>query len=360
MALTNSSTSDCSNDSTIYVGNDKEAAELLYSPVEVVFYSIIVPCIMVVSFLSNFAFIFTVYRMPELRTITNAYLVNIAVADIIFVELDGFVHFVFPYMMSPLKLAVHFGQSECIIHASVNIFYYTSFILITCVAVERFLAICHPFYQQMVSGKSRTIKIIIASWLLGGIFAVGLQVHQKARLKTSCIVWPDGDKYLILPTELSTCEHIPGFPILLSVVGDGLLYLVGLVINLTMYTKIILTLKRRASDNLETHTCTNQRKVHNQVARLLVMNGVIFFVCLTPWQIANLDGIFISLVESHLLSNIHFKLLLDIGLCLNFVNSTVNPLVYMVCSSTYRNAYLKAFGVKPSEWTTGSLKHINF
>ena len=207
-----SSFSDCSNDSTRYINNENEAAELLYSPVEAVFYSIIVPCIMAVSFLSNSAFIFAVYRQPELRTITNAYLVNVAVADIIYVEVNGFVHFVFPYMMSPLKLAIHFGQSECILHAFRNIFYYTSFLLITCVAVERFLAICHPLYQRMVSGKSRTIKIIIASWLLGGIFAVGLQVLQRAHLKTSCIVWPDGDKYVILPAELSTCETYSRFP----------------------------------------------------------------------------------------------------------------------------------------------------
>ena len=64
----------------------------------------------------------------------------------------------------------------------------------------------------MVSGKSCTIKIIIASWLLGGIFAAGLQVPQWGHLKTSCIVWPDGNKCLILPKEHSICGNIPGFP----------------------------------------------------------------------------------------------------------------------------------------------------
>ena len=53
----NISISDCSNDSTIYISNEKEAAELLYFQAEVVFSSIIVPCMMVVSFLSNSAFI---------------------------------------------------------------------------------------------------------------------------------------------------------------------------------------------------------------------------------------------------------------------------------------------------------------
>ena len=319
---------------------------MLYSPMENVLSSIMVPCIMAASFLTNFAFIYTVYCISELHTITNAYLVNMAVADIIFVQLEGGIRYILPYMMSPLKSAVHFGRSECIIHGCASIFYYTSFILITCVAVERFLAICYPLYQQIVSGKPRTKKIIMAAWLLGCIFTAGLQVHQTAYLKKSCIVWPDGDKYLTLPTEVSTCEHIPGFLIRFSVISDGILYLVAFVINLTMYTKIIITLKRRATNNLgsETSWC----KVHNQVANLLVTNGVIFFVCFTPWQIANLDRIFIHLFESHLFSNSNFKVILNLGMFMCFVNSTVNPIVYMACSSTYKNAYIKAFGMKCS------------
>ena len=344
MAL-NSSISNCDNDSTIYITIEKEATKMVYSPPEVVFSSIVVPCVMAVSFLSNSAFIFAVYHMPELRTITNAYLVNMAIADISFVQVDGIIHFVLPYVMSPLKSSVTFGQSECIIHAFVvNMFFYTSFTLITCVAVERFLAICYPLYQQMVSGKSRTIKIIITSWLMGGIFAAGLQVPPWAHLKTSCIVWPDGDEYLMLPKEHSICGHIPGFPIIYSFVGDGIIYLMAVGVNFTLYTKIIITLKRRASDKMGTGT--NQCKVHKQVARLLIMNGAVFFVCSTPWQIVNLHRIIKHLFESHLFSNMHVKLLRDISVCMNFINSTVNPFVYMACSSTYRNAYLKAFGIK--------------
>ena len=178
----------------------EKAAELLYSPGEVVFSSIIVPCMMAVSFLSNSAFIYTVYRMSELRTKANAYLVNIAVADIIFLEIDGTLNYVLPYMMSPLKTNVLYGQIECIIRGLLGVTcYYTSFILLTWVAFERFLAICHPLYQWMVSGKSRTMKIIIISWLLGGIFASSNAVPYLFKLKTLCIVWLNGKAYLELP-----------------------------------------------------------------------------------------------------------------------------------------------------------------
>ena len=63
--------------------------------------------------------------------------------------------------------------------------------------------------------------------------------------------------------------------------------------------------------------------------------------------------------DTPLLKN-SLKLLLNIGICMSYINSTINPFVYMACNSTYRSAYLKAFGIKRSEWTPGSLKHMNF
>ena len=344
MAL-NSSISDCSNGSTRYINDEREAAELLYSSVEVAFASIVVPCMMAISFLTNSAFIYTVYRRPELHTITNAYLVNMAVADIIYVEVDGIVHFVLPCMMSPLKSAVHFGQSECIVHVFVNISYYTSFVLITCVAVERYLAICYPFYQQMVSGKSRTIKIIIASWLLGGIFTSITAVPQGWNLKTLCIDWPNGEAYSMLPKKFSSCSTLPGFPLVLSQVTDTLLYILALLISLIVYTKIIITLKRRASQDLGTKIQHKAQREHNQVAQLLVINGIVFFLCFTPWQFKNFVSIVNNLTDSHLVLNFDDWYLPLIGMFMSYVNSSVNPLVYMICSSTYRNAYMKTFGL---------------
>ena len=176
----NSSILDCSNDSTIYVTSDKEAAELLYTQVEVVFASIIVSCIMAIIFLSNSAFIYTVLCVPELHTFTNAYLVNMAVADIFYVPLHCTLAVLLPYMTSPVKFDINYGQVGCLFRGILpNVCYFTSQVLITCVATERFIAICYPLYQQMVSGKSRTRKIIIGSWMFGGILALIRAVPQR-------------------------------------------------------------------------------------------------------------------------------------------------------------------------------------
>ena len=247
--------------------------------------------------------------------------------------------------MSPVKNNVHYGQIGCIFRATVgNICYYTSFLLVTCVAVERFLAICYPLYQQMISCKSRTIKIIVASWLLGGIFAAGLQVPQLAYLKTSCIVWPDvdGDTHLMLPRKISSCAAFPRFPVVISQVIDLILYCVTLVINLIVYTRIITTVKRRTSFDFGTKQ--GQHNKLNQVARLLITNGVVFFLCFTPWQFTNFDRIVTNLTGSHLFVDSNHRYVRMVSILMSYVNSSINPFVYLACSSTYRNAYRKAIG----------------
>ena len=284
--------------------------------------------------------------MSDLHTTTNAYLVNMAIADLIYVDLNGALGFALPYMMSPIKIDVHYGQIGCIFRATVgNMCYYTSFILVTCVAVERFLAICYPLYQQVVNCKSYTMKIIVASWLFGGIFAVGLQVPQMVYLKTSCIVWPDVDgvSYLMLPKKISSCTAFPRFPVVISQVADIVLYCVTLVINLIVYARIITTLKRHAS--FDFGTGQRQHNKLNQVARLLITNGVIFFLCFTPWQFTNVDRIVTNLTGLHLFANSNHRYVRIVAILMSYVNSSINPFVYMTCSSTYRNAYRKAIGL---------------
>ena len=51
--------------------------------------------------------------VPELHTITNAYLVNMAVANIIYVNLSGTLVFILPHLMSSGNDDVHFGSVGC-------------------------------------------------------------------------------------------------------------------------------------------------------------------------------------------------------------------------------------------------------
>ena len=147
----------------------------------------------------------------------------------------------------------------------------------------------------------------------------------------------------MLPKKISICSAFPRFPVVISLVAFTIPYCVALVIDFIMYARIVITLRRRVSVDLG----TGQSKRHelNQVARLLISNGALFFLCFTPWQLINFDRIVTNLTGSHLFVDSNYRYVLIIADLMSYVNSSINPFVYMVCSSTYRNAYLKAFNL---------------
>ena len=59
-------------------------AEYLYHPAEKVFITIITPMLSIFGVIGNGTFLFIVAKLPEMRTFTNAFLVNVAVCDILF------------------------------------------------------------------------------------------------------------------------------------------------------------------------------------------------------------------------------------------------------------------------------------
>ena len=129
--------------------------------------------------------------------------------------------------------------------------------------------------------------------------------------------------------------------------SNSILYLIVLGVNFTMFAKIIITLKRRALyDNGTGRIPHKAKREQYKVARLLITNGVVYFVCFTPWQLVHRDDIVSNLVGSPIFSNRQYTLLLNLSSAMSYVNSSINPFVYMIRNSTYRNAYMKTFCLK--------------
>ena len=55
--------------------------------------------------------------------------------------------------------------------------------------------------------------------------------------------------------------------------------------------RLSLALKKRATQDLGIGAQHKAQHEHNQVARLLITNGVVFFMCFIPRQLTNLDSI---------------------------------------------------------------------
>ncbi|KAG8233471.1 hypothetical protein J437_LFUL014017 [Ladona fulva] len=113
-------------------------------------------------------------KNKHMHTATNYYLFNLAISDLLLL-LSGL-----PAEMygtwSPTPYV--FGEAFCVIQSfaaetSAN----ATVLTITAFTVERYVAICHPLRSHTLSGLSRAVKLVVATWLLAVFLAVP-QVFQ--------------------------------------------------------------------------------------------------------------------------------------------------------------------------------------
>lgn len=85
---------------------------------------------------------------------------------------------------------------------------YISVLTITAFSVERYLAICHPFFVRGLSQLSRVSRTIPVIWLVGFVCAIpiamqiGLLYHSRLEDHALCtIVTESGSNYLVFATS---------------------------------------------------------------------------------------------------------------------------------------------------------------
>ena len=340
----NTTTSTCT---LLDMSADVEAAqEYLFTPTEDLFFVVILPTVLIICLGGNTAFIYTVLYVNSMRTVTNSYLVHVAVADMLFVTISVIIY-TSAYFMSPIRNEVQFRSFiGCMLSFHfIIMMYFVSLFLITCVTIERYYAICKPLQHRMIAGVSRTNKLIIASWMVGAFFGACVAPRYSG-LKKYCIKWPEIEQFEYLPDTIHYCVEVHPDVYLFSELTLNTPFFLAMFANIFMYSSIIFALSQRSTSGLDdaSNIAQQQRnqRVRNQVARLLIINGTLFFLCQTPFRAASIHNMMVHQGLSGLFNASQYGAVLVIGRCLVFINSCVNPFAYVMTSSIYREAFMLA------------------
>ncbi|KAM5287593.1 visual pigment-like receptor peropsin isoform 3-T3 [Hipposideros larvatus] len=121
----------------------------------------------IISILSNITVLGIFMKYKELRTPTNAIIINLAVTDI------GVSSIGYPMSAaSDLYGSWKFGYAGCQIYAGLNIFFGMASIgLLTVVAMDRYLTICRPDIGRRMTTNTY-ISMIVGAWVNGLVWAV--------------------------------------------------------------------------------------------------------------------------------------------------------------------------------------------
>ena len=73
----------CTTTNTIIIPDDSSALDWLHTTTDMITCTFLIPALQVIGGISNIAFIYMVFKLSRMHTITNFYLVNIAFADLV-------------------------------------------------------------------------------------------------------------------------------------------------------------------------------------------------------------------------------------------------------------------------------------
>ena len=306
---------------------------------------IFVPLVSAFGIFNNFCFMFVVYRVKTMRNVTNIFLINLAVADCMLL-IAACLQYIVSFANSP---HYEFGSSAfwsgfgCMFPDFViYLCYYTSLWTVTLVSTERYIAVCHPIWHRSLNGKQRAKRLVIGAWVVSLLFSSLLIPFWKTHIV--CVISSDdGTIHHRVPECYRTCDWC--YKALYST--DLMQFITTLIVNFILYALIISRLTKSSFTNVDELQKRKSQKrtidTRNSVARMLIINGVVFFVCLTPFSIYNIDYLVAVTSHTDLLDYDAAWALGWVARVMFLLNSAVNPIIYTAVNARYREAFKKSF-----------------
>ncbi|KAL6096602.1 npffr2 [Pungitius sinensis] len=307
--------------------------------------------IFLVCMVGNGVVCFLVLRSKNMRTVTNLFILNLAISDL----LVGI--FCMPTtLVDNIITGWPFGSLVCKLSGMVQgISVSASVFTLVAIAVDRFRCIVYPFKQKLTIATSKLIIVVI--WVLAGCImcpsGVMLQVTREQRVRI--VTGSNGDS-----RPFYWCrENWPNQEMrkVYTTVLFANIYLAPLSLIVVMYARIGITLCKTATPQVRgagsvsdegggtvrpgaegRHTISKRK---NRVIMMLLIVALLFILSWLPlWTLMMLSD-YASLTErQHRVVNIYFY---PLAHWLAFFNSSVNPIIYGFFNENFRRGFQAAF-----------------
>ncbi|XP_037959599.1 somatostatin receptor type 2-like [Teleopsis dalmanni] len=289
-----------------------------------IFTLILYSVVCIVGLFGNTLVIYVVLRFSKMQTVTNFYILNLAIADECF--LIGI-----PFLIYTMRICSwKFGEYICKAYlVSTSITQFTSSIFLLIMSADRYLAVCHP----ITSPRYRTLhiakKVSAIAWLTSAVLMLPVilyasAVTQEDGVNFSCnIDWPE------------TYKKHSGTTFILYTFFLG--FMTPLCFILIFYYLVI----RKLHSVGQKHKSKEKKRSHRKVTRLVLTVITVYILCWLPHWISQ-----VALINSNPgqrdLSRLEILIFLLLG-CLAYSNSAMNPILYAFLSDNFRKSFSKAF-----------------
>lgn len=324
VTLTSSSTTNDSNDSTCDTLYDHRNYARVLMPL---FYSVV----FVVGLLGNCLALHVI--RPNLKKInsTTLYSLNLVVSDILFT-------LSLPVRIAYYALGFHWPLGEALCKISGLVFYintYAGVNFMTCLSVDRFIAVVLPLRFARLRKVSNVRYICVGVWLLVLAQTLPLLGSQMTNKESdgsiTCMEYPMFEKMDNVAT------------ILIGAVILG--YVIPVVTILLCYSVLCYKLHFTAKNNHLTEKSGRSRKAIGVICCV----SLVFVFCYSPYHIDILQYMIRKLVSRPDCADLTaFQVSLHFTVCLMNLNSCLDPFIYFFACKGYKRKLLKLLKLQVS------------
>lgn len=284
----------------------------------------------IVGLLGNTLVIYVVIRFSKMQTVTNMYIVNLAIADECF--LIGI-----PFLIITMtKDYWIFGETMCrayLVLTSINQF--TSSIFLFVMSADRYIAVCHPISSPKWRTPMISRIVSVAAWTCSVILMIPIfnnarqvpKVLPNNETLSSCIIeWPKSNTTNSSDTDSASAFTFTLYTFIFS-------FAAPLCLILIFYCLVIQKLKTVGPQNKS----KEKKRSHRKVTHLVLTVVTVYVLCWLPYWVLQITSIFNTPSESKFLITLHL-----LASCLSYSNSAMNPILYAFLSDNFKKSFLKA------------------
>ncbi|XP_018575891.1 tachykinin-like peptides receptor 99D [Anoplophora glabripennis] len=298
-----------------------------------VLWSILYAGMVIVATGGNLIVIWIILAHKRMRTVTNYFLLNLSVADIMVSIFNVIFNFV--YM---LNSHWPFGELYCkITQFTAVLSICASIFSLMSISIDRYMAIMTPLKPRM--GKTLTLLLALLTWILGILIGIPSLIFFRTETdggeRIICYMkWPDVETGKI---NESMQEYI--FNVAFLVIT----YLVPILSMMYTYARIGIELWGSQSIGECTQRQMENIKSKRRIVKMMIVVVIIFSVCWLPYQLY-------FIVTYYFPSITHADYIQETYLAIYWLamsNSMYNPIIYCWMNARFRRGFKQIFVCLP-------------
>ncbi|XP_026080291.1 somatostatin receptor type 5-like isoform X1 [Carassius auratus] len=275
--------------------------------------------VFIVGLTGNTLAIYVVLRYAKMKTVTNIYILNLAVADELYI-------LGLPFLTTQNVLSYWpFGSFLCrVVMTADSLNQFTSIFCLTVMSIDRYLAVVHPIRSTRWR-RPRVAKAVSAAvWAFSFIVVLPVVIFSDVQdMFNSCnMSWPE-------PRDVWSMAFIL-YTATLGFFGP-------LLVICMCYLLIVVKVKSSGARA----GFTKRRRSERKVTRMVVVIVVVFVLCWLPFYIINIVNLVFILPENSVMAGVYF-----FAVILSYANSCANPLLYGFLSDNFKQSFRKVLCVR--------------